>query len=152
MPKLNGESKFSFHLIADENQRIIRCNLKFFLPNSLDSRQIRRLFFKKYPSYRSLVNGKTVPPFSNFTARKQKEKAAIAACNSRFDSGFYGEPKNSILVIIYQPFNDIQTNSASLFFVKTCDNVCHGFGTPIYFQLLLSASNGCVENPVSYSF
>ena len=44
--------------------------------------------FQKYPSYRSLGKGKTVPPFSEFTARKQKEKAAIAAWQSRFDSGF----------------------------------------------------------------
>ena len=132
-----------------ENAKTKRGERKYSLLNSLGKGQIRRRF-SKMPSYRSLGKSKTVPLFSEFTARKQK--AAIAAWLSRFDSGFYGEPKNSILVIIYQPFNDIQTNSASLFFVKTCDNVCHGFGTPIYFQLLLSASNGCVENPVSYSF
>ena len=44
-------------------------------------------FFKKIPSYRNLGKGKTAPPFSEFTARKQKEKAAIAAWSSRFDSG-----------------------------------------------------------------
>ena len=50
-------------------------------------------FFEKIPSYRSLGKGKTAPPFSKNTARKQKEKAAIAACKSRFDSGSYGEYK-----------------------------------------------------------
>ena len=45
-------------------------------------------FFEKIPSYRSLGKGKTVPPFSRITVRKQKEKAAIAAWQSRFDSGF----------------------------------------------------------------
>ena len=45
-------------------------------------------FFKKIPSYRSLGKSKTAPPFSKFTARKQKEKAAIAACQSHVDSGF----------------------------------------------------------------
>ena len=50
-------------------------------------------FFEKIPSYRSLGKSKTAPPFSKFTAREQKEKAAIAACQSRFDSGFYVEYK-----------------------------------------------------------
>jgi hypothetical protein len=36
-------------------------------------------FFEKIPSYRSLGKSKTVPLFSEFTARKQKEKAAITA-------------------------------------------------------------------------
>ena len=44
--------------------------------------------FQKILSYRSLEKGKTVPPFSKFTAHKQKKKAAIAACQSRFDSGY----------------------------------------------------------------
>ena len=56
------------------------------LLNSLGSRRIRRLFQKN--SYRSLEKGKNVPLFSEFTARKQKEKAAIAAWLSRFDSGY----------------------------------------------------------------
>ena len=50
-------------------------------------------FFEKISSYRSLGKDKTVTSFSKFTAREQKEKAAIAACQSRFDSGFYGEYK-----------------------------------------------------------
>ena len=45
-------------------------------------------FFEKIPSYRNLRKDKTVPPFSEFTTRKQKEKAAIAAWQSRFDSGY----------------------------------------------------------------
>ena len=57
------------------------------LLNSLGKGQIRRRF-SKMPSYRSLGKGKTTPPFSKNTARKQKEKADIATCNSRFDSGF----------------------------------------------------------------
>jgi hypothetical protein len=36
--------------------------------------------FQKNLSYRSLGKSKTAPPFSKITARKQKEKAAIAAC------------------------------------------------------------------------
>ena len=46
------------------------------LLNSLGSKQIRRFFSKNIPHIEALEKA---PPFSKFTARKQKEKAAIAA-------------------------------------------------------------------------
>ena len=72
MPKLNGGSKTFLYLIALVTDKFVGSN---------------PIFFEKIPSYRSLGKGKTVPLFSEFTARKQKEKAAIAAWSSRFDSG-----------------------------------------------------------------
>ena len=60
MPKLNGVSENILYLIALAKGKFVGA-------------------FQKNPSYRSLGKGKTVPPFSGFTARKQKEKAAIAA-------------------------------------------------------------------------
>ena len=57
------------------------------LLNSLGKGQIRRFFSKNIPHIEALTKNKTAPPFSKFTARKQKEKAAIAAWSSRFDSG-----------------------------------------------------------------
>ena len=36
-------------------------------------------FQKNIPHIEAFGKGKTAPPFSNFTAREQKEKAAIAA-------------------------------------------------------------------------
>ena len=44
-------------------------------------------FLEKSPHKEALEKAKPHPPFSKITARKQKEKAAIAACQSRFDSG-----------------------------------------------------------------
>ena len=70
-----------------ENAKTKRGERKYSLLNSLGKGQIRRRF-SKMPSYRSLGKGKTAPLFSEFTARKQKEKAAIAARQSRFDNGF----------------------------------------------------------------
>ena len=61
---------------------------KSSLLNSLGKGQIRRFFSKNIPHIEALEKAKPHPPFSKFTARKQKEKAAIAACNSRFDSGY----------------------------------------------------------------
>ena len=72
MPKLNGVDKTFLYLIALAKGKFVGSN---------------PFFFKKIPSYRNLGKGKTVPPFSEFTARKPKVKAAIAACQSRFDSG-----------------------------------------------------------------
>ena len=42
--------------------------------------------FENSPHIEALEKAKPHPLFSNFTARKQK--AAIAACQSRFDSGY----------------------------------------------------------------
>ena len=74
MPKLNRVSENILYLIALAASKFVGA-------------------FQKILSYKSLGKGKTAPPFSNFTARKQKEKAAIAAWQSRFDSGFYVEYK-----------------------------------------------------------
>ena len=70
------------------------------LLNSLGNGRIRRRF-SKMPSYRSLGKGKTVPSFSKITVREQKEKAAIAACQSRFDGGYFQIDK--YLVILSSP-------------------------------------------------
>ena len=84
-----GEQK-NLHLQPHIKQFVLELFFKIHksisLLNSLGKVQIRRRF-SKMPSYRSLEKSKTVPLFSEFTARKQKEKAAIAARLSRFDSG-----------------------------------------------------------------
>ena len=84
---LDALKNYFSHLVAVENAKTKQGERKYSLLNSLGKGQIRRRF-SKMPSYRSLGKSKTVPLFSEFTARKQKEKAAIAACKSRFDSGF----------------------------------------------------------------
>ena len=72
MPKLNGVGKTFLYLIALATDKFVGSY---------------PIFFEEIPSYSSLGKGKTAPPFSKFTARKQKEKAAIAAWQSRFDNG-----------------------------------------------------------------
>ena len=68
---LDALKNYFSHLVAVENAKTKRGERKYSLLNSLDKGQIRRRF-SKMPSYRSLGKSKTAPPFSEFTARKQK--------------------------------------------------------------------------------
>ena len=63
MPKLNGASENILYLIALAAGEFVGLTA-----------------FSLTPSYRNLRKDKTVPPFSEFTARKKKEKATIVAC------------------------------------------------------------------------
>ena len=79
-PKLNGVSEKSPHIIADENAPFIRCKSKKVLYLiALRMGKFVGAFQKNIPHIEAFGKGKTAPPFSNFTAREQKEKAAIAA-------------------------------------------------------------------------
>ena len=74
MPKLNKVSKLSPHLIADENVPFIRCEIKFFLLNSLGNRPIRRLFSKNTPYIEALEKAKPHPYFQNLPPASKKKK------------------------------------------------------------------------------
>ena len=74
MPKLNGESEFSFHFIADENARFIRCKAKSSLLNSLGNEQIRRFFSKNIPHIEALEKAKPYPHFKNYRPESKKKK------------------------------------------------------------------------------
>ena len=133
-------------------QHLLDTKQKSSLLNSLGTVQIRRFFSKNIPHIEALEKAKPHPHFQKILPASKKKKPLSRRVNHALIAALMANTKSLILVIIYQSFNNIQTNSASLFFIKTCDNVRHGFGTPIYFQLLLSTSNGCIENPMSDSF
>ena len=66
---------------------------KSSLLNSLCNGQIRRLFSKIIPHIEALVKVKPYPYFQNLPSESKKEKAAIAAWQSRFDSGYLENPE-----------------------------------------------------------
>ena len=83
---LDALKNYFSHLVAVENAKTKRGERKYSLLNSLGKGKIRRRF-SKMPSYRSLGKIKTAPHFQMLPPANKKEKAAIAACQSRFDSG-----------------------------------------------------------------
>ena len=80
MPKLNGISKISSHIIADENSQFIRCKAKkvlYFIILVTDN--FVGSFQKNISHIEALEKAKPYPLFQKLPPANKKKKAAIAA-------------------------------------------------------------------------